>query len=191
MASCEIILDVSNYQKIPDAPAEQDRVNYGEAYFTQKLREHELAKAGNTIKKRFSFAVRWFLEKQLKFDDIKIAGVDTEAIELEGLKILDGTSALTDEAKARFLSVAGLLIADSQLDALSGKSPPMLSTAAGDEIADLVEGTSHFKVYVSAAFKSALTRALAEYNTYPALFQRVYVALRAKAKSSSTPNDEY
>lgn len=185
MASCEIILDVSNYQKIPAAPAEQDRVNYGEAYFTQKLREHELAKAGNTTKKRFTLAVRWFLEKQLKFNDIKIAAVDNETLELEGIKIVDGTSTLTNEEKARFLSVAGLLIADSQLDALSGKSPQMLSTASGDEIVDLVEGSSTFKVYVSAPFKSALTRALAEYNTYPAVFQRVYLALRSRSKTGA------
>lgn len=190
-ASCEIILDVSNYQKIPGAPTQDDRVNYGDAYFTQKLREHELAKIGNTTKKQFTFAVRWFLEKQLKFNEIKVAGVANETVETEGLKVVDGKPELTNEEKARFFSVAGLLIADSQLDALNGKSPQMLSPAAGDEIADIVEGTTSFKVYVAAPFKTALTRSLSEYNTYPDLFKKVYEALRKKSKTSGAPNEEF
>jgi hypothetical protein len=190
MASCEIILDVSNYQKIPGAPTQDDRINHGDAYFTQKLREHELAKTGNTTKKQFTFAVRWFLEKQLKFTDIKVAGAANETLEQEGLKV-GASPELSEEEKARFFSVAGLLIADSQLDALNGKSPQMLSPAAGDEVSEIVEGATSFKVYVAAPFKTALTRSLSEYNTYPDLFKRVYEALKKKSKTSLGPNEEF
>jgi hypothetical protein len=190
-ASCEIILDVSNYQKIPFAPTQEERVNFGEAFYQQKLREHELAKVGNTTKKQFTFAVRWFLEKQLKFTEIKIAGAANETLEADGLKVDDGKPELTNEEKARFFAVAGLLIADSQFDALNGKTPQMLSAAAGDEISEIVEGATSFKVYVAAPFKNALTRALAEYNTYPALFKRVYEALKKKSKTKPSPNEEF
>lgn len=190
-ASCEVILDVSNYQKIPSAPSQADRDQYGDAYYLQKLREHDLAKVGNTTKKQFTFAVRWFLEKQLKFDEIKIAGVSNETVELDGLKVVDGTSALTSEDKARFLSVAGLLLADTQLDALQGKAPQMLSPASGDEVSEIIEGTTGYTVYVAAPFKSAMTRALSEYNTYPTLFKKVYEALRKRSKVSGSPNEEF
>lgn len=191
MASCEVILDVANYQKIPPAPTQQERLDNGESWYQQKLREHELAKTGNTTKKQFTFAVRWFLEKQLKFDEIKVGGVANETLEAEGLKIVDGSPGLTNEEKARFLAVAGLLIADSQLDALNGKSPPMLSPASGDEVTEIVEGANTFKVYVAAPFKTALTRALSEYNTYPQLFKNVYEQLRKRSKVSAAPNEEF
>ena len=61
MASCEIILDVANYTKIPDLPTTDQRTTYGEAWYQQKLREHELAKAGNFTKKEFFLGLRWFL----------------------------------------------------------------------------------------------------------------------------------
>jgi hypothetical protein len=190
-ASCEVILDVANYQKIPSPPTQDDRINFGEAFYQQRLREHELAKTGNTTKKQFTFAVRWFLEKQLKFTDIKIAGVANEAVEAEGLKVDDGKPELTSEEKARFFAVAGLLLADTQLDALNGKTPQMLSPAAGDEISEIVEGSSNFKVYVAAPFKNAMTRALAEYNTYPALFKRVYESLKKRSKTKASPSEEF
>ncbi|HUQ04029.1 MAG TPA: hypothetical protein VM261_16135 [Kofleriaceae bacterium] len=194
MASCEYILDVANYRKIPPAPTRDDRENFGDVYFTQKQREHDLAKTGNTTKKFFLFAVRWFLEKQLKFKEISIAGAANEAPteDVDGFKIVDGLASLTNEEKARFLAVAGILIADTQLDALSGKQPQMLSEAGGDVLATIVEGDGanlkSFKAYVAAPFKTALTRALSEFNTYPDLFQKVYEALR---KGSKVGNEEY
>ena len=188
MASCEIILDVANYTKIPDLPTTDQRTTYGEAWYQQKLREHELAKAGNFTKKEFFLGLRWFLEKQLNFKDIKPEAAGNETKEQEGLKIVDGTPALTNAEKGRLIAIAGLLIADSQLDPLNGKTPAMLSAAAGDE---KDESLPSFPVYVAAPFKNALTRALAEYNTYPALFVKVYESLRDESKTASSPNAEF
>jgi hypothetical protein len=188
MASCEIILDVANYQKIPDLPTTDQRMTYGEAWYQQKLREHELAKAGNFTKKEFFLGLRWFLEKQLNFKDIKPEAAGNETKEQEGLKIIDGTPALTNAEKGRLIAIAGLMIADSQLDPLNGKTPAMLSAAAGDE---KDESLPSFPVYVAAPFKNALTRALAEYNTYPALFVKVYESLRDESKTASSPNAEF
>src|SRR5689334_19219194 len=133
MASCEIILDVANYKEIPALPSDAEAKANGDAWFLQQKREYDLAKAGNVTKKQFFLGVRWFLEKQLNFNDIKPEAAGNETLKQEGLKIVDGTPALTNAEKARFLSVAGLLIADSQLDALNGKTSAMLSLAAGDE----------------------------------------------------------
>jgi hypothetical protein len=197
MASCEYILDIASYQKIPPAPTLADRDTYGEAYFLQKLREHELARAGNVTKKQFFLAVRWFLEKQLGWKDLKPEAAGDETIEQEGLKLVDPRSDAKPEAKAekhdltplektRLLAFAGLLIADSQLDALAGKTPEMLSAAAGDE---KDESLPRYPVYVAAPFKSAMTRALAELNTYPALFQKVYETLRLRSRTGATPEE--
>lgn len=188
MPSCEIILDIANYQEIPPPPTQQERIDEGEAYYQQKKREHELAKTGNVTKKQFFLAVRWFLEKQLGWKDIKPEAAGNELVEQEGLKIVDGTPALTNAEKARFLAVAGLLISDSQLDPLNGKTPAMLSAAAGDE---RDESNAAFPVYVAAPFKNAMTRALAEYNTYPALFQKVYDILKKRSKTAASPNEEF
>lgn len=196
MASCEYILDIASYQKIPPAPTAADRDNYGEAYFLQKLRAHELAKAGNVTKKQFFLAVRWFLEKQVSWKDLKPELAGDETVEQEGLKLIDphsdakepkpGKSDLTPAEKARFLAFAGLLLADSQLDALAGKSAEMLSTAAGDE---KDESLPKYPVWVAASFKSAMTRALAEFNTYPALFQKVYETLRLRSRTGTSPEE--
>lgn len=188
MASCEIILDVANYQKVPPGPTPDDRVIYGEASFQQKLREHELAKTGNVTKKQFFLGVRWFLEKQLGWKDIKPDAAGKEDTEQEGLKIVDSKPELTNAEKGRLIALAGLLIADSQLDPLNGKTAAMLSAAAGDE---KDESNTAFPVYVAAPFKNALTRALAEYNTYPALFLKVYESLKKRSKTASTPNEEF
>jgi hypothetical protein len=176
-----------------------DRAVYGDAYFQQKLREHELAKAGNLTRKQFFLAVRWFLEKQLGWKDLKPEIVGDEIIEQEGLKLLDPRSDAKPEAKgdkhdltptekARLLAFAGLLISDSQLDALNGKAPAMLSAAAGDE---KDETLPKFPVYVAAAFKTAMTRALSEFNTYPALFQKVYETLRLRSRTGNLSTEEY
>jgi hypothetical protein len=188
MASCEIILDLANYQKIPDAPTETERQRHGDAFFLQKLREHEHAKTSNLTRKHFFLAVRWFLEKQLGFKDIPPDVVGSETAEQEGLKILDANPKLTNAEKARLLAVAGLLIADSQLDPLNGKTPEFLSAAAGDE---KDESQKKFPVYVAASFKTAMTRALAEYNTYPALFQKVYDILKKRSKTGASPDEEF
>ena len=163
MPSCEVILDVANYQKIPDLPTADQRSTYGEAWYQQKLRAFELAKAGNVTKKEFFLGLRWFLEKQVNFKDIKPEAAGNETVEQEGLKIIDGSPSLTNAEKGRLIALAGLLTADSQLDPLNGKTPAMLSATTGDE---KDESNPSFPVYVAAPFKNALTRALAEYNTY-------------------------
>ncbi len=212
MASCEIILDVTNYKEIPAPPTQADRVNLGDAYFQQKLRDHETAKRENDTKFHFLVAVRWFLKDFANFD-LPIPNADpgdpANPKGRPGLFLLDnikkdvpataaptavaaGAAAsapvpptvkvdapnIVDTSKARFLTVCGLLIADSQLDALSGKSPQMLSAATGDEKQDDVSPP----IYVAASFKSALNRALGEYNTYPQLFQKVYESLQTNSK---------
>src|SRR5688500_16778284 len=106
MASCEIVLDISNYAKIPLNPDPKLKETHGEQYFFEKLREYELAKQGNTTKKQFFLAVRWFLEKQLEFKDIPADVVGDESLEQEGLKVLDAKKALTEVEKARFFTIA-------------------------------------------------------------------------------------
>lgn len=183
MASCEIILDVTNYKEIPALPSEELQRANGDAWFQLQRREHDLAKAGNVTKKQFFLAVRWFLEKQLNFTDIPATAAGSELTKQEGLKLPTSTG-LDSAEKARFLSLAGLLIADSQIDALNGKTATMLSRANGDEVDEINN------VFVAAPFKNAMTRALAEYNTYAPLFQRVYEAVKNKSKTSPA-NDEF
>lgn len=212
MASCEIILDVTNYKEIPAPPTQTDRGNLGDAYFLQKLRDYENAKRENDTKFYFLVAVRWFLKDFANFD-LPVLNADpgdpANTRGRPGLFLLDsikkkvpaaaapgaaaGAAApggappaevevdapnIVDTNKARFLTICGLLIADSQIDALSGKSPQMLSAAAGDEKQDDVSPP----IYVAASFKNALNRALGEYNTYPLLFQKVYASLRDNSK---------
>src|SRR5687768_16188115 len=133
MGSCEIVIDITNYKKIDAPPSQQDRDNYGEVWFQEKLRKHELDKQANATSKQFFLAVRWFLEKQLNFKDIKATVAGDETVEREGLEIVDTKATFTEAEKARFFSVAGLLLADSQIDPLNGKTKEMLSSAAGDE----------------------------------------------------------
>jgi hypothetical protein len=198
MASCEIILDVTNYKEIPAPPRR------GDESFHQKLRDHETALRENQTKLHFFVAVRWFLKDFANFD-LPVANADpgnpSDPNGRPGLHLLDvskpkatatpptppapggtppGLRDLSDTDRARFLTVCGLLIADSQIDALCGKSPQMLSPAAGDEKREDADPP----IYVAASFKTALTRALGEYNTYPQLFLKVYESLRNSSKVS-------
>jgi len=236
MASCEIILDVTNYKEIPSRPTNEDKV-FGDAYFHQKLRDHESAKRENETKFYFLVAVRWFLKDFANFElGHKNADPGDATKKRAGLHLLDdvrrelsaeeaplaaeefaaaATAAAAAAAaaatppqappppvpvparvevqalnisaanKARFLTVCGLLIADSQLDALCGKSKEMLSVAAGDEKLENVKPP----IYVAASFKTALNRALNEYNTHPLLFTKVYSSLRDNSKVSGTASD--
>jgi len=202
MASCEYISDVTNYDKIPAPPAPDQKAVLGDAQFNQKQRDHETAQAGNLIKQRFFVAVRWFLEETVNFK-LKDANADPgnpgdpagriglklfDAMEVEGA---DGKKAkaadLSNKDKARFLTMCGLLIAESQLDALNGKSPEMLSTASGD----VKDETVKPPIYVAAPFKQALTRALAEFNTYADLFVKVYETLKSKSELPGAPANDY
>jgi hypothetical protein len=173
---CEVVLDIVNYEKIPPEPDKKLRDQRGEVAYQQALREHDNAKRINETRKAFFLAVRWFLIKQTHLVEIKADFAGNPANEQEGLKLDDAIAGLTDSERARFLAVAGLLLADSQLDPLNGKQPEMLDEAAGDE-------TKEAKV--AAPFKNALTRALAEYNTYPDLFDRVHGELRERSKAGA------
>jgi hypothetical protein len=234
MASCEIILDVTNYDKIPGLPTVDERAVLGDAELHQRLRDHENAKKENQTKFAFLVAVRWFLKDFANFD-LPVANADPgdpgDPRGRDGLWLLDKYSAtipasaataaataadeaaakeaakatppkpapakvtavavdtpnIVDTNKARFLTVCGLLIAESQFDALSGKSPQMLSRAAGDEKDETVTPP----IYVSASFKNALNRALAEYNTYPDLFKKVYETLKQKSEIPGGTSHDY
>jgi hypothetical protein len=180
MATCEIILDITNYSAIPPLPDKAQKELNGDAWFLLEKRKYELAESGNVTKRQFFLAVRWFLETQLNFKDIKVEAAGNVSVKREGLRI-EGNPQLTDIEKARFLAVAGILIADSQLDALGGKTGAMLSKSAGDEID---ETDAKHKLYVAAPFKNAMTRALAEYNTHAAMFLGVYRGIRDKSVST-------
>jgi hypothetical protein len=58
----------------------------------------------------------------------------------------------------------------------------MLSPAAGDE----TEKSSG--IDIAAPFKTALTRALTEYNTYPSLFNKVYESVKDKSNTGTVPD---
>ncbi len=173
---CEVILDIVNYEKIPAEPDKKVRDQRGEVAYLQQLREHENARRANDIKRAFFLAVRWFLVKQTNLVEIKPDFAGNPANPQEGLKLDDGLAGLSDEERGRFLSVAGILLADTQTDALNGKQPDALDEAAGDETKD---------AKVAAPFKTALTRALAEYNTYPDLFNRVHAELRERSRAGA------
>jgi hypothetical protein len=185
MASCEIVLDISNYTKIPTPPTRDDREKFGDEYFNAKQREFDLAKRGNETKKRFFLAVRWFLDQQLQFKDIPVSIVGDDTSVQEGLRLIDASKKLTEAEKARFFTIAGILLADSQLDPLAGKTKEMLNRASGDVID---ETDPAHPVFIAAPFKAAMTRALAEYNMYPALFERVYTNLKEDSATGKIPD---
>jgi hypothetical protein len=180
MATCEYILDVASYGKVPAAPTADDKARLGEAQFLLLQRGHDLAKVTRDTSHAFFLAVRWFLDKQIGFNKITAAsGAPPAALDAtsEGLQITDAS--LTPVEKARFLSVAGLLIADSQLDALNGKLKDMLSKAVGDVIDP--------PVYVAAPFIAAMTRSLAEFNAHSEHFLAVYDLLKARSVTARDP----
>src|SRR5688572_7434919 len=126
MATCEYILDVANYKPIPPLPPAGAAES--EAELQRRRMSHNLARAARDTTHRFFLAVRWFLAQQVNFTAIAVAAGDqpaTDEGESKGLQIVTtvtlGVPSISDADKARFLAVAGLLIADSQLDALNGK----------------------------------------------------------------------
>ena len=189
MATCEVILDVANYGVIPPAPTEADRL-LGDAQVLLKKRAHDLGLDARLQSQRFFLAVRWFLEKQLGFSVIERSVGDppvehtktSDGLKLNTLDVV-GVMRPTEAEKARFLAVAGLLIADSQNDALNGKRPEMLSSAVGDikEDKDAAGNPVTHPVYIAAPFIAALTRSLAEYNAHTAHFDKVYELLKARS----------
>lgn len=171
---CEVILDIVNYVKVPPAPTADLRDQRGEVAYLQALRAHELAKSQNETKRAFFRAVRWFLARQSKLDKITSGLAGDPTVPQEGLKL---DLAIPKEERALFVSVAGLLLADSQHDPLNGKNADMLREEAGDE----VSGVDPDGADVAAPFKIALTRALSEYNTYASLLDKVHEALVARS----------
>jgi hypothetical protein len=194
MATCEYILDVANYKPIPPLPPAGAAES--EAELQRRRMSHNLARAARDTTHRFFLAVRWFLAQQVNFTAIAVSAGDqpaTDEGESKGLQIVTtvtlGTPSISDSDKARFLAVAGLLIADSQLDALNGKNPEMLSAAAGDR----VDKTMVPPLYVAAPFIAAMTRSLAEYNARSDHFNKTYDLLRARSvtarDSAGVPTD--
>lgn len=171
---CEVILDIVNYETVlKTVPADQPEL----------LRTNENKKRGNKTKKRFFLAVSWFLKKQAALTEVPTArGGDPEDPKhpdpnkkWEGLELDDPSAADKAPERVRFLAVAGLLLAESQTDALVGKSSAMLDEASGD-IVDKNTG-----LFVAAPFKAAMTRALAELNSYQDHFEKVYAQLKARS----------
>lgn len=185
--SCEYILDLINYGPVPAPPTQQDKDLRGDAYFQAKLREHDLAKIGNDTKKGFFLSVQRFVKSQAPLPGLARSAVgDPSTKNVDGgLKLDSTTPGLNDDVKARFLTICGLLLADSQHDALTGKNPTMLAVAAGDVIEDpnkLAVDDAPYPVSTSAAFVAAMTQALVHYNAYETLYHAVYKRLRDKSR---------
>jgi hypothetical protein len=195
MATCEYILDIANYKELPPQPTDADKVQ-GDAYVLAKQRAYDLALNGNRAKQQFALALLWFLEQEFKFDKIKPKSLkDIKRKEPSGWKI-DHADGIDENDKARLFVIAGLLMIEGQNDPLCGKNRTMLSAGAGDVIHEpddddygAKDANTHARPYwsyIAAPFKTAMSRALSEFRTYPALFVKVYDLIRQK--SETTPD---
>lgn len=191
MATCEYILDLCDYKELPPQPTDADKVQ-GDAYVLAKQRAYDLALSGNKIKQQFALALLWFLDQEFKFDGVKPKSVgDVTVKQKDGWKI-ENADGLPETDRARLFVIAGLLITDGQNDPLCGKNRTMLSAGSGDVIFEpddndygASDPATHARPlwsYIAAPFKTAMSRALSEFRTYPDLFEKVYTSVRKRSK---------
>lgn len=194
MALSEIITDVLDYEVLPAEVGRPTDANY-----EVSNRSLLIGKTRNLTKRFLYRAVKEYLVENGRLNPAKgttpadlgdfdspdpaaYPGAAPFALRIEGNAPLGGDADDVLARKTAFLSVIGLLQAESRSDPLLGKTVEDLSEGAGD-----ITDPRH---PVAAQFRRHLTTALAEYDARKSMFRAVYLRLRDATKRTVGADSE-